>query len=112
FRNTLNRKTGLKLPASLIYDYPTLTTLTHYLHKCYFEIQPPNGTPVTDVNKLREIRPTSPIARSLEREAIDNPPTLEASDMISTRNIDEMDLESLLAHVESRAMMQDENADE
>jgi acyl carrier protein len=58
FRNRLNYQTGLKLPVSIVYDYPTLSALAQYLLKSLIPEQPsPERSLLIQLDAVEKILP-------------------------------------------------------
>ncbi|MGW5449824.1 type I polyketide synthase [Streptomyces asiaticus] len=69
-RNRLRAETGLKLPPTLVFDYPTPLVLAHHLRT---RLLPDGGAPGADVDeaRLREALASVPLARLREAGLVD-----------------------------------------
>jgi acyl carrier protein len=105
-RNRLNTATGLKLPATAVFDYPSTTALTSYL----LENLGPDGDSTAEAEeaRLRRILATVALSRFRDAGILDDllrlaDPEREAGNGPAAGNdhraedIDELDAESLIA---------------
>ena len=71
FRNRLSYQTGLKLPVSIIYDYPTLSVLAQYLLKSLIPEQPsPERSLLGQLDAVEKILPELSGEKSKRTEII------------------------------------------
>jgi candicidin polyketide synthase FscB len=101
-RNRLNTATGLKLPATVVFDYPTTAAVAEYLHESLLL----GGVGGVDAEEetLRRILATTAISRfrdagildALMRLADPDSETLESDGVSRAEDIDGLDAESLV----------------
>ncbi|MER5785053.1 acyl carrier protein, partial [Streptomyces mobaraensis] len=110
FRNRLNGAAGLRLPATLIFDYPTPDALTDHLMKRFFPEDSAgspagaHGAPAQSDAEVRALLTSLPITRLREAGLIevllklasgpDDKPAAEAEEKAEA--IDAMDLDDLI----------------
>jgi acyl carrier protein len=71
FRNQLNSQTGLRLPVSIVYDYPTPSVLAQYLLKSLIPEQPsPERFLLTQLDTVEKILPELSEEKSKRTEII------------------------------------------
>jgi hypothetical protein len=103
-RNRLKTATGLTLSPTLIFDYPTPTTLADYL-TLQMSPEPPTETAESEEMKVRDALAKIPLA--VLRDAgllsalleLANPDTGTRRGNEAVESIDDMDVETLLRHV-------------
>jgi acyl carrier protein len=98
FRNGLVAATGLKLPATLVFDYPNSIVLAEFFES---EVRPDEGSGSED--EIRRILQTIPLARLRDSGLLDNLLVLAGvraapaeSEEMSGDSIDDLDMESLI----------------
>ncbi|MEW1634662.1 type I polyketide synthase [Streptomyces sp. NPDC093801] len=70
-RNRLREATGLKLPATLVFDYPSPQTLAAHLHDALLPESGDAGAPDVDEERLRHALASVPLARFREAGLMD-----------------------------------------
>ncbi|MFI9155922.1 SDR family NAD(P)-dependent oxidoreductase [Streptomyces sp. NPDC053367] len=100
-RNRLTQATGVRLPATLVFDHPTPAAVAELLLS---EIVPDAaGRPHSEEDEIRALLSTIPVDRLRKaglldtlRELADNDPPEEATDDGDSASIDDMDAEALI----------------
>ncbi|WP_345600227.1 acyltransferase domain-containing protein [Thermocatellispora tengchongensis] len=101
-RNRLNAATGLKLPATVVFDYPTTAAVAEYLRECL--VLDGAGGVDAEEEALRRILATTPMSRfrdagildALMRLADPDSETAGSGGDARADDIDELDAESLV----------------
>ncbi|MEH0846172.1 type I polyketide synthase [Micromonospora sp. CPCC 205711] len=104
FRNQVNEATGLRLPPTLIFDYPSARELADHLHRALAPDEEAAAAAATDEERIRRVLRSIPLGRLRDAGLIDTllelggaaptaPPAAAAGD---TPSIDAMDTESLI----------------
>ena len=103
-RNRLKTATGLTLSPTLIFDYPTPTTLADYL-TVQISPEPPTETAESEEMKVRNALAKIPLAVLRDAGLLNplvelaNVDTAARRENVAAESIDEMDVETLLRHV-------------
>jgi polyketide synthase 1/15 len=103
-RNRLKTATGLTLPPTIIFDYPTPTTLADYL-TAQISPEPPTETAESEEKKVRDALAKIPLAVLRDAGLLNpllelaNPDTGTRRENVAAESIDDMDVETLLRHV-------------
>ncbi|HKS43501.1 MAG TPA: beta-ketoacyl reductase, partial [Amycolatopsis sp.] len=100
-RNRLTKVTGLRLPATVVFDYPKPAVLAGHL---ITELFPGNGesaTPASGEDELRRVLAATPLSRFRDAGVLDTLLELAGSDVAGSPaagdgGIDEMDAEDLV----------------
>jgi hypothetical protein len=103
-RNRLKTATGLTLPPTIIFDYPTPTTLADYL-TAQISAEPPTETAESEEMKVRNALAKIPLAVLRDAGLLNallelaNLDTGTLRENVAAESIDDMDVETLLRHV-------------
>ncbi|WP_280528324.1 beta-ketoacyl reductase, partial [Streptomyces sporangiiformans] len=105
-RTQLNGATGLRLPATLVFDYPTPSALAEHLAEALFETADGDGTAEPGEDEIRGLLATVPISRLREAGLLTSllsltgpadpatPATTPTED--ETSELDSMDIDNLI----------------
>jgi acyl carrier protein len=104
-RNQLRRETGLPLPATVLFDYPTPASMARYLHEAMFPAAPDGGLSDADISRvlaavspqrLREAGLLDALLRLTGPGAATGPAAAETEVADQTRAIEEAGLDDLI----------------
>ncbi|MFJ9363893.1 SDR family NAD(P)-dependent oxidoreductase [Nocardia sp. NPDC101769] len=111
FRNALKSITGLRLPATLVFDYPSPQALAGYLAEEFTDTRAPEASADPSDNDIRQALYTIPVARLREAGLLDalmklahGPETQDETDRaVTEESIDDLDIDDLidLAYINS-----------